>query len=72
MGGGGAEEGGDEGEDDDDDDEVNAWNLRKSSATSLDVLSTLFPEELLPVLLPIVQVRAPDDPPFCSSDLLTL
>ena len=55
MGGGTTEEGGEDG-DDDDDDEVNAWNLRKSSATSLDVLSTLFPEELLPVLLPIVQV----------------
>ena len=54
MGGGTEEDGDDDGNDDD---EVNAWNLRKSSASSLDVLSNLFPEELLPVLLPIVQVR---------------
>ena len=56
--GGGTEEGGGDGDDDgNDDDEVNSWNLRKSSANSLDVLSNLFPEELLPVLLPIVQAR---------------
>jgi len=67
--GGGTEEGGEDGEDDDDDDEVNAWNLRKSSASSLDVLSTLFPEELLPVLLPIVQVRQRRT--FCGACALT-
>jgi transportin-1 len=38
--------------------EVRAWTLRKSSASSLDVLSNCFPDELLPVMLPIVDVRA--------------
>ena len=58
--GGGAEEGedGDDDGNDDDDDEVNAWNLRKSSASSLDTLSNLFPDELQAALLPIVTVRA--------------
>ena len=62
--GGGAEEG-DDGDDDgnDDDDEVNAWNLRKSSASSLDTLSNLFPEELQAALLPIVTVRCQ---PLCA------
>ena len=57
--GGGAEEGedGDDDGNDDDDDEVNAWNLRKSSASSLDTLSNLFPDELQAALLPIVTVR---------------
>ena len=76
--GGGAEEG-EDGEDDgndDDDEEVNAWNLRKSSASSLDTLSNLFPEELQAALLPIVTVRRrlpcrvlprpPDPHPACA------
>jgi transportin-1 len=57
---GGAAADGEEGEEDDGadaDDAVSAWTLRKSSASSLDVLSNVFPDELLPVMLPIVQVR---------------
>jgi len=46
-------------EDDDDNDEaVQSWTLRKSSASSLDTLSACYPSEMLPVLLPIVDVRA--------------
>jgi len=36
---------------------VNRWNLRKCSAAGLDVLSTVFGEELLPIVTPIVQQR---------------
>jgi hypothetical protein len=36
-------------------DEINRWNLRKCSAAGLDVLSTVFGVELLPIVLPIVQ-----------------
>jgi transportin-1 len=56
--GGNAEEEEEE-EDDGHDGEVRAWTLRKSSASSLDVLSNCFSEDLLPVLLPIVDVRPP-------------
>ena len=46
-----------------DGEEINRWNLRKCSAAGLDVLSTVFGEELLPIVTPIVQqrlqVRAP-------------
>ncbi len=45
------DDGGDDGE------AISSYTLRKSSASSLDVLSTCFPTELLPVLLPIVDVR---------------
>lgn len=38
-------------------DEINRWNLRKCSAAGLDVLSTVFGQELLPIVLPIVQQR---------------
>jgi transportin-1 len=48
----GEEEGGE-----DDGEEVNRWNLRKCSAAGLDVLSTVFGEELLPIVLPIVEQR---------------
>lgn len=57
---GGAAASGEEGDGDDedgDDEAVSSWTLRKSSASSLDVLSNVFAEELLPVMLPIVQVR---------------
>ena len=48
-----------EGADDEDDDgeEVNRWNLRKCSAAGLDVLSTVFGDELLPIVLPIVEQK---------------
>lgn len=57
------------------------WNLRKCSAAALDVLSTVFSEELLPFVTPTVRerlgVRAPSPPlpaptPFrwcCSSSV---
>ena len=47
---------GEEGEDDDSD-EVSRWNMRKCSAAGLDVLSTVFQEEMLPIVTPIVQQR---------------
>jgi transportin-1 len=34
-----------------------SWNLRKCSAAGLDMLSNVFGDELLPVLLPIVEAR---------------
>ena len=50
-------------EDDDDDDDgargdteqATEWNLRKCSAAALDVLSNLFRETILPILLPILR-----------------
>ncbi|KAJ1660263.1 hypothetical protein IWQ61_000785 [Dispira simplex] len=50
----------DEDEDEDDDEEdfddlYAEWNLRKCSAASLDVLSTVFQNEILPILLPLLQ-----------------
>jgi transportin-1 len=36
---------------------VRAWNLRKCSAQGLDVLSTVFAEELLPIVTPVVHQR---------------
>jgi hypothetical protein len=39
-----------------DDDIINSWNLRKCSAAGLDILSTVFGDEILPVLMPLVQV----------------
>ena len=39
-----------------DDDIVNVWNLRKCSAAGLDVLSNVFGDEILPTMMPIVQV----------------
>lgn len=53
----GATRGEDEEGDDDDGEEVNRWNLRKCSAAGLDVLSTVFGDELLPIVLPIVEQR---------------
>ena len=40
-----------------DGDEVNRWNLRKCSAAGLDILSTVFGDELLPLIIPIVEQR---------------
>lgn len=39
-----------------DDDIVNIWSLRKCSAAALDILSNVFGDEILPTLMPIVQV----------------
>ncbi|KAJ0500870.1 putative armadillo-like helical, importin beta family [Helianthus annuus] len=41
---------------DDDDDIVIIWNLRKCSATALDTISNVFGDEILPTLMPFVQV----------------
>merc|ERR1719167_765540 len=42
-------------EDDGDDNSLSDWNLRKCSAAALDVLASVFRNELLPVLLPILK-----------------
>ncbi|XP_022769253.1 transportin-1-like isoform X2 [Durio zibethinus] len=41
---------------DDDDDSLNIWNLRKCSAAGLDVLSNVYGDEILPILMPLVQI----------------
>ena len=38
-----------------DDNAISDWNLRKCSAAALDVLASVFRNELLPVLLPILK-----------------
>ncbi|XP_038900875.1 transportin-1 isoform X1 [Benincasa hispida] len=48
---------GSENAEDDDDDIVNIWNLRKCSAAALDILSNVFGDEILPMLMPIVEVN---------------
>ena len=35
---------------------MNVWNLRKCSAAALDILSNVFGDEILPALMPVVQV----------------
>ena len=40
----------------DDDASLSDWNLRKCSAAALDVLASVFRNDLLPVLLPILKV----------------
>lgn len=40
-----------------DNDIGNVWNLRKCSASGLDSLSTVFGDELLPTLMPLIQQR---------------
>ena len=42
-------------EDGNDDASLSDWNLRKCSAAALDVLASVFRDELLPVLLPILK-----------------
>lgn len=32
------------------------WNLRKCSAAALDILSNVFGDDILPTLMPVVQV----------------
>jgi hypothetical protein len=58
-GGGEEGEGGGEGGEEEDDalGGASSWNLRKCSAAGLDMLSNVFGDELLPVLLPIVEGR---------------
>ena len=45
-----------EDDDDDDDEEVSVWNLRKSSATALDLISNSFHDDILPLILPHINV----------------
>ncbi|KAI9019805.1 Transportin-PC [Hyaloraphidium curvatum] len=48
----------DEDEDDEDEDDVyQEWNLRKCSAAALDVLATVYGDDLLEILLPLLQER---------------
>jgi transportin-1 len=49
--------GDDDDDDDDDADEVSQWNLRKCSASSLDVMSSMYGDPILEVLLPLIQER---------------
>nr|XP_016457808.1 PREDICTED: transportin-1-like [Nicotiana tabacum] len=49
--------GSEDGEDDDDEDIVNMWNLRKCSAAALDILSNVFGDDILPMLMPVVQTK---------------
>ena len=62
--GGEDDDGGDDEEDDDDDDggddEATEWNLRKCSAAGLDILSSVFHDDILPFLLPLVQEKIGD------------
>ncbi|EFN51057.1 hypothetical protein CHLNCDRAFT_59360 [Chlorella variabilis] len=44
-------------EEDEEGDGIVHWNLRRSSAAGLDMLSNQFGDELLPIILPIVQQR---------------
>ncbi|KAL6784947.1 TRN1 [Auxenochlorella protothecoides x Auxenochlorella symbiontica] len=55
TGGGGGE--GDPGDEDSEDEEVARWNLRRCSASALDMLSTTFGDELLPIVLPTIHQR---------------
>ncbi|OMJ20196.1 Transportin-1 [Smittium culicis] len=41
-------------DDDDDDDVYSEWNLRKCAAASLDILSTVFKNDILPFALPVL------------------
>jgi hypothetical protein len=68
---GGADEGIDDDDDDDDDDDYDAndeesteWNLRKCSAAGLDILSSVFQDEILPILLPLINDRIRDQNPW--------
>jgi len=56
-GGGTATDGGEDSDSDIDDDDgsLSDWNLRKCSAAALDVLASVFRNDLLPVLLPILK-----------------
>ena len=46
---------GEEGDSNADDDDDTTWNLRKSAAAGLDMISTFLGDDILPILLPAVQ-----------------
>lgn len=48
---------GEDANDEQDDVDDFVWNLRKSSANGLDILSNVFGDELLPIMLPVVEQR---------------
>lgn len=56
----------DDGDDgaDDDNEEATEWNLRKCSAAGLDILSTVFQDDLLPILLPLIKEKIADHNPW--------
>lgn len=54
---GAADEGSDDEDDDEDDEAYAEWNLRKCSAATLDVVSTVFGSEILPIILPVLNER---------------
>ena len=57
----------------DDDEEMTEWNLRKCSAAGLDVLSNVFNDSLLPVLLPsLKEVLVSQDWVLKESGILAL
>jgi hypothetical protein len=59
--------------DEDDDEEMTEWNLRKCAAAGLDVLSNVFNDSLLPVLLPsLKQVLVSPDWVVKESGILAL
>jgi transportin-1 len=47
-------------DDEDDDDDGLDWNLRKCSASGLDILAGLFQRDILPTLLPLLQAKLSD------------
>jgi hypothetical protein len=58
-------QGGEDDEENDDEDwdgndDFSEWNIRKCSAAGLDILSTVFEEEILPTMLPLLQQRLND------------
>lgn len=61
----GGDAGGEDSEEDDDDDgddeDVSEWNLRKCSAAGLDVISNIFHDDLLGIVLPIVKQMLVDE-----------
>ena len=63
-----------EGEEEEDEDEgYRSWNLRKSSAAGLDVLSNVFGDDLLPIMMPIVeQMMQQNDWRYTESAILAL
>eukprot|EP00894_Picocystis_sp_ML_P004070 jgi/Pico_ML_1/54587/g484.t1 len=52
--------------DEDEEEGFRSWNLRKSSAAGLDVLSNVFGDDLLPVMMPIVEQMMQQNDWRCS------
>lgn len=62
--------------DDDDDYEPEEWSLRKCSAAALDIFASVFRDEILPIVLPIISQRLQDNNveqwPYKESAILAL